>query len=87
MRLYEMFMGPLEAVKPWSMRGVEGVYRFLSRVWRLIVDERTEDVRLNDSVQDIPPDRDLLRALHRTVQKVTEDLEEMRFNTAIAAMM
>lgn len=87
MRLYEMFMGPLEAVKPWSMRGVEGVYRFLSRVWRLVVDERAEDVRLNDTVQDVEPDRELLRALHRTIQRVTEDLEGMRFNTAIAAMM
>jgi leucyl-tRNA synthetase len=82
-----MFMGPLEAVKPWSMRGVEGVYRFLSRVWRLVVDERAEDVRLNDTVQDVEPDRELLRALHRTIQRVTEDLEGMRFNTAIAAMM
>lgn len=87
MRLYEMFMGPLEAVKPWSMRGVEGVYRFLSRVWRLVVDERAEEVRLNDSVQDVEPDRELLRALHRTIQRVTEDLDDMRFNTAIAAMM
>ncbi len=87
MRLYEMFMGPLEAVKPWSMRGVEGVYRFLSRVWRLVVDERAENVCLNDSVQDVEPDRELLRALHRTIQRVTEDLDDLRFNTAIAAMM
>lgn len=87
MRLYEMFMGPLEAVKPWSMRGVEGVYRFLSRVWRLVVDERAEEVRLSESVQDVEPDRELLRALHRAIQRVTEDLEDMRFNTAIAAMM
>ena len=45
LRLYEMFMGPLEAVKPWSMKGVEGVYRFLGRVWRLIIDERSEESR------------------------------------------
>jgi leucyl-tRNA synthetase len=87
LRLYEMFMGPLEAVKPWSMRGVEGVYRFLSRVWRLFIDERAEAVRLADSVQDVAPDRDTQRKLHQTIQKVTEDLDGMRFNTAIAAMM
>ena len=82
-----MFMGPLEATKPWSMRGVEGVYRFLGRVWRLFIDERAEEARLNDTVQDVPPDRETLRFLHRTIQRVTEDLEGMRFNTAIAAMM
>ncbi len=87
MRLYEMFMGPLEATKPWSMRGVEGVYRFLSRVWRLIIDERAEETRLADSVQNVEPDRETLRKLHQTIQKVTEDLDGMRFNTAIAAMM
>jgi leucyl-tRNA synthetase len=87
LRLFEMFMGPLEATKPWSMRGVEGVYRFLSRVWRLFIDERAEDVRLNETVQGVTPDRDTLRALHKTIQKVTEDLDAMRFNTAISAMM
>jgi leucyl-tRNA synthetase len=87
MRLYEMFMGPLEATKPWSMRGVEGVYRFLSRVWRLLIDDRSEQVRLAESVQDAEPDRDTLRKLHQTIKKVTEDLDGMRFNTAIAAMM
>lgn len=87
MRLYEMFMGPLEATKPWSMRGVEGVYRFLSRVWRLYIDDRAEQVRLADTVRDLPPDRDTLRRLHLTIQKVTDDLDGMRFNTAIAAMM
>jgi leucyl-tRNA synthetase len=86
-RLYEMFMGPLEATKPWSMRGVEGVYRFLSRVWRLFIDDRAEEVRLDQGVQDIEPDRRTLRKLHQTVQKVTDDLDGMRFNTAIAAMM
>jgi leucyl-tRNA synthetase len=82
-----MFMGPLEAVKPWSMRGVEGVYRFLSRVWRLFIDDRAEAVKLADSVRDGPPDRETQRRLHQTIQKVTEDLDGMRFNTAIAAMM
>jgi leucyl-tRNA synthetase len=87
LRLYEMFMGPLEATKPWSMRGVEGVHRFLGRVWRLFIDDRAEETRLADSVKDAEPDRDMLRKLHQTIQKVTEDLDGMRFNTAIAAMM
>jgi leucyl-tRNA synthetase len=87
MRLYEMFMGPLEATKPWSMRGVEGVYRFLSRVWRLLIDDRAEQMRLADAVQVAEPDRETLRKLHQTIKKVTEDLDGMRFNTAIAAMM
>ncbi len=87
MRLYEMFMGPLEAVKPWSMRGVEGVYRFLGRVWRLFIDDRAEDMRLSETVRDVPPEKETLRQLHRTIQRVTEDLDGMRFNTAIAAMM
>jgi leucyl-tRNA synthetase len=87
LRLYEMFMGPLEATKPWSMRGVEGVYRFLSRVWRLFIDDRAEAVKLADAVQDVAPERDTQRKLHQTIQKVTDDLDGMRFNTAIAAMM
>jgi len=87
LRLYEMFMGPLEAVKPWNMRSVEGVYRFLSRVWRLIVDEAAETPVLHASVKDVELDKETLRLLHRTIQKVTDDTEGMRFNTAIAAMM
>jgi leucyl-tRNA synthetase len=87
LRLYEMFMGPLEATKPWSMRGVEGVYRFLNRVWRLFIDEDADEVQLAAAVQDVPPEKETLRLLHRTIQKVTDDLDGMRFNTAIAAMM
>ncbi len=87
LRLFEMFMGPLEATKPWSMAGVEGVHRFLARVWRLAIDDRAEAMSLSESVSDNDPDRDTLRQLHRTIQRVTEDLEAMRFNTAIAAMM
>jgi len=87
MRLYEMFMGPLEATKPWSMRGVEGVYRFLSRVWRLVIDDKAETMQLEPAIKDVPPDKDTLRKLHQTIKKVTEDLDGMRFNTAIAAMM
>jgi leucyl-tRNA synthetase len=87
MRLYEMFMGPLEATKPWSMRGVEGVYRFLGRFWRLVIDDRAEAMKLADAVQDAEPDPDTVRKLHQTIKKVTEDLDGMRFNTAISAMM
>ncbi len=87
LRLYEMFMGPLEATKPWSMRGVEGVFRFLGRVWRLFVDDRSETVQLSPLVVDEAPEKETLRLLHKTIQKVTDDLDGMRFNTAISAMM
>lgn len=87
LRLYEMFMGPLEAVKPWSMKGVEGVFRFLNRVWRLMIDDQSMSLALHPSVQDAEPDRETQRLLHRTIQKVTEDLDGLRFNTAISAMM
>jgi leucyl-tRNA synthetase len=87
LRLFEMFMGPLEQVKPWSTRGVEGVYRFLSRVWRAVIDDRAETTTLSPAVKDVPADKETLRLLHHTIQKVTDDLDGMRFNTAIAAMM
>ena len=87
LRLYEMFMGPLEATKPWSMRGVEGVFRFLNRVWRLAIDDRLETVKLLDAVQDVEPDKETQRVLHQTIQRVTDDLDTMSFNTAISAMM
>lgn len=83
-RLYEMFMGPLEAMKPWSTRGVEGVTRFLDRVWRLMIDE---DGKVGRAVIDTEPSLDHQRVLHQTIKKVTEDIEELRFNTAIAQMM
>ncbi len=87
MRLYELFMGPLEQVKPWQMAGVEGVSRFLQRVWRLVVDERSG--ALSDRLSDAPPESEpeLNRVLHATVRKVLEDTEALRFNTAIAQMM
>jgi leucyl-tRNA synthetase len=85
LRLYEMFMGPLEAVKPWSMRGVEGVSRFLSRAYRLVCDEETGAVL--PAVQDAKPGAAQLKALHAAIKKVTEDIEGMRYNTAISAMM
>ncbi|HNB55890.1 MAG TPA: leucine--tRNA ligase [bacterium] len=84
MRLYEMFMGPLTQTKPWSTRGVEGVYRFLQRTWRLFVDERDQ---LSSKVQDVEPTPDQLRVLHKTIKKVQDDIEALSFNTAIAQMM
>ena len=85
MRLYEMFMGPLEATKPWSMNGVEGVHRFLQRAWRAIIDPDTGE--LQKAVQDIKPNEETERILHQTIKKVTEDVENYAFNTAISQMM
>jgi len=87
LRLFEMFMGPLESTKPWSMQGVEGVYRFLARCWRLLIDHDSEAAVLSPTVQDIPADEETRRKLHQTIKKVTDDLEGMRFNTAISALM
>jgi len=85
MRLYEMFMGPLEQVKPWSTKDVDGVYRFLGRVWRLIINEDSGE--LNNSVTDAEPSKEQLKTLHECIQKVTEDIQDLSFNTAISAMM
>jgi len=87
LRLYEMFMGPLEATKPWSMDGVSGVRGFLDRAWRMIIDPSAEEMRLNDAVADIEPTDEQDRVLHRTIMAVTHDIENLSFNTAIARMM
>ncbi|MBT5621787.1 MAG: class I tRNA ligase family protein, partial [Verrucomicrobia bacterium] len=105
-RLYEMFMGPLEMVKPWNTKGVEGVYRFLGRVWRMFIDEQSEQefeqqltvdpdrgpellaaLKLNDAVGQAEATQGQLKVLHTCIKKVTEDMEYLRFNTAISAMM
>jgi len=106
-RLYEMFMGPLQDTKPWNTRGVEGVYRFLGRVWRLFVDEASDTefeqavtttdtqkhaellklIQLNTAIKDIAATPAQLKTLHTCIKKVTEDLDGLRFNTAISAMM
>ena len=85
LRLYEMFMGPLTQVKPWSMKGVEGVFRFLNRVWRLFVDEETGAPPA--ALTDAPAEPAQMRALHAAIQAVTNDIQGLRFNTAISAMM
>lgn len=83
MRLYEMFMGPLERTKPWSTKGIEGVHRFLNRVWFHNVDE-TGALR---NLTNDEPSEEVLKSLHRTIKKVTEDIENLAFNTAIAQLM
>ncbi|MHB9079955.1 MAG: leucine--tRNA ligase [Pirellulaceae bacterium] len=87
LRLYEMFMGPLEATKPWSMQGVRGVRGFLDRTWRMIVDERSETMERHAAVQDVEPTDEQNRVWHRTIMAVTRDIEQLQFNTAIARMM
>ena len=87
LRLYEMFMGPLEATKPWQMAGVEGVSRFLARVWRTMADEQADAVRLNPAVQEAEPTEAQERLLHRTIKAVTDDIARLSFNTAISRMM
>ncbi len=87
LRLYEMFMGPLEQVKPWSMKGVEGVYRFLGRAWRMVVDAESEELKPDRRVVPIEPTKEQARLVAKTVAGVTDDLEGMRFNTAISKLM
>jgi leucyl-tRNA synthetase len=106
LRLYEMFMGPLEMVKPWNTKGVEGVYRFLGRVWRLFVDEKSEtefeqsltadphagarlldQIQIGATIRNIGASPAQLKTLHACIRKVTEDLDGLRFNTAISALM
>lgn len=86
LRLYEMFMGPLTQVKPWSTKGVEGVSRFLSRVYRLVVDEESGALSARVSAT-AGPSPEQLRALHAVIKKVSAGIEKMEYNTAISAMM
>jgi leucyl-tRNA synthetase len=87
-RCYEMFMGPLEQMKPWSMRGVEGVARFLARVWRLMMNEnQAGEWELSSVVKEVEPDKAQQKIMHATIKKVSGDIETLSFNTAIAQMM
>ncbi|MFP4546823.1 MAG: leucine--tRNA ligase [Fidelibacterota bacterium] len=83
-RLYEMFMGPLERTKPWNTKSIEGITRFLNRVWHLFVDD---DGNIRDDVKDIEPSKDVLSVLHKTIKKVKEDTENIRYNTGISQLM
>jgi leucyl-tRNA synthetase len=84
LRLYLMFLGPLERDKPWNTQGIEGVRRFLDRTWRLFIDD--ED-NLDARMLDVEPGEDSLRILHKTIDAVTTMTEDLRFNTAISQMM
>jgi leucyl-tRNA synthetase len=87
-RCYEMFMGPLEQMKPWSMKGVEGVSRFLARVWRLMMAEnQAGEWEVSAAVTEAEPTKAQQKITHATVKKVTEDVEALAFNTAISQMM
>ncbi|MED5372465.1 MAG: leucine--tRNA ligase [Myxococcota bacterium] len=86
LRIYEMFMGPLEQVKPWQMAGVEGVYRFLARAWRLFIDEDSGELR--ESIrEDVKADAELRRSLHTAIKQMSEGIEDLRFNTPVSRMM
>lgn len=83
-RMYEMYMGPLESEKPWNTRDVPGLSRLCQRIWRLVVDEYTGEHA--SQLVDDEPDEDTLRLLHKTIKRVTEDIEQIKLNTAIAAI-
>lgn len=89
LRLYEMFMGPLEQTKSWDMRGLEGTHRFLARVWRLIFEEEKEgnDWKISSTLTTTQPCHYQLRIIHTTIKKITDDIEAFSFNTAIAQLM
>lgn len=82
LRLYEMFLGPLEASKPWDTNGIDGVHKFLRKVWRLCHDQNNEF-----SVSDAEPTADELKVLHKTIKKIEHDIEKFSFNTSISAFM
>jgi leucyl-tRNA synthetase len=103
LRMYEMFMGPLEQVKPWDTQGIVGVYRFLNRVWNLCIANQKSPPKADPSLSEkiknkkqkskisiktqLAAGQDVKRLMHKTIKKVTEDIEGMRFNTAIAGLM
>ncbi len=81
LRLYEMFLGPLEQSKPWNTAGISGVFSFLKKLWRLYVDEN------GTKFQNVDPTRDNLKTLHKTIKKVEEDIENFSFNTSVSTFM
>ena len=82
LRMYEMFLGPLEYHKPWDTKGIEGVFRFLKKFWRLFHNKQDEFV-----VTDNEPTAEELKVLHKTIKKVMEDIEKFSFNTAVSTFM
>ncbi|MDC8974042.1 leucine--tRNA ligase [Mycobacterium marinum] len=85
LRVYEMSMGPIEASRPWATKDVIGAYRFLQRVWRLVIDENTGEILVADTPAEL--DTDTLRALHRAIAGVAEDYAALRNNTAVAKLI
>ncbi len=85
-RLFEMFLGPLSATKPWSTKGIEGVHRFLNKIWRLVADDNGN---INSKIQDINTNGDAERIMNRTIMNITRDIEDMdmKFNTCISELM
>jgi len=79
-RVYEMFMGPLDKSKPWNTKGLQGSYRFIQKVWRLCIDNKSK-------INDTEPSEETLRLFHQTIKKVTDDLDKLSFNTAVSQMM
>ena len=84
LRLFYMFLGPLEKAKPWSTSGIQGSNRFIRRVWSMLMEN---DGNLSTKISDVESDEDLTRLIHQTIKKVTNDIEALRFNTAISQMM
>lgn len=84
LRLFEMFLGPLQDSKPWSEKGIEGVFRFLNRVWRMIVDDKG---KLSSSVQDVELSAGQEYVLNYTIKKIADDIENLHFNTSVSQMM
>jgi len=86
LRMFEMFLGPLSATKPWSTNGIEGVFRFLNKAWKMIIGE---DGNISSRIQDIEPPDELARLMHRTIKNITDDIEdkELKFNTCVSELM
>jgi len=84
LRMYEMFMGPLEKSKPWNTSGMEGIFRFLNRVWNLYIDDNG---KIREDIQNVEPNHRIKKLINKTVRKVTNDIENLKFNTAIAQLM
>lgn len=82
LRMYEMFLGPIEMAKPWNTNGIEGVYRFLGKLWKLYVGENGESLIVDDSAT-----KEELKTLHKTIKKVKEDIENFSFNTSVSTFM
>jgi leucyl-tRNA synthetase len=87
LRLYEMFMGPLDQDKPWAMKGVEGVHRFLAKVWRVAFSEEADGSWVSSGKIAEGQNEELAKITHQTIKKVQEAIESLRFNTAISSMM